>query len=101
MAPVSALASELTQDETQPLTLTNSQRAAIWEMLGNEATQTRSTRLNLHVGQIVPNRLSLQTLPNTVGNQVPAVRSYDYTMLNDELLIVDPSTKKIVAIIAD
>ncbi len=95
------MATELKQDETQPLTLTNSQRVAIWQMLGNQATQTSSTRSKPYVGQIVPNRLGLQPLPNSVSNQVPAVKSYDYAMLNNELLIVDPSTKEIVAIIAD
>jgi hypothetical protein len=95
------MATELKQDETPPLTLTNSQRVAIWQMLGNQEAQANSTRSKPHVGQIVPNRLSLQPLPNSVSNQVPAVKSYDYTMLNNELLIVDPSTKKIVAIIAD
>lgn len=95
------MAAELQQDETQqPLTLTNSQRVAIWQALGNQATQASSTT-KLRVGQVLPNGLSLDSLPNSVSNQVPAVKPYDYVMLNNQLLIVDPSTRKIVAIIAD
>ena len=94
------MVAELKQDETQqPLTLTNSQRVAIWRMLSNQASSTGIKQL--HVGQVVPNGLSLELLPNSVSSQVPAVKPYYYVMLNNQLLIVDPSTKKIAAIIAD
>lgn len=70
-------------------------------MLGNEPTQENSTGRNLHVGQVVPNSVSLQPLPNDITNQVPTLKAYGFAMLNNQLLIVDPSTKKVVAVVAD
>ena len=70
-------------------------------MLGSQPTQMSSAGFKPHLGQAVPNELSLLSLPNNVSNQVPAVRSYDYAMLNNQLLIVEPSTKKVVAIITE
>jgi hypothetical protein len=92
---------ELNQNAAQPLTLTNSQREAIWQMLGNQPTQANSTGHNLNVGQGVPNSVSLQALPSNVSDKVPMVKSYDYAILNNQLLIVDPSSKRVVAIVAD
>jgi len=93
-----AMTAELGQNEAQPLTLTNSQREAIWEMLGNQAGYTGP---NLHDGQVVPDEMILQALPNTISNQIPAVKTYDYTMLNNQVLIVHPVTKRILAVVAD
>ena len=95
------MAAELKQNAAQPLTLTNSEREAIWQMLGNQPMQANSTGLNLNVGQVVPNNVSLQALPNNVSGQVPPVKSYDYAMINNQLLIVDPASKKVVAIVTD
>jgi hypothetical protein len=87
--------------QAQPLTLTNTQREAIWQKLGHQPTQTNPTGHNLNIGQVVPNGLSLQALPGNISAQVPAVKSYDYAMLDNQLLIIDPSTKRVVAIVAD
>jgi hypothetical protein len=87
--------------EAEPLTLTNTQRQAIWQQLGSQSPQTDVASQNLNIGQAVPNGLSLRALPDDVSNRVPMVKAYDYAMFNNQLLIVDPSTKKIVAIVAD
>jgi hypothetical protein len=62
------MAAELKQNAAQPLTL---------QMLGNQPTRANSTGLNLNVGQVVPNNVGLQPLPNNVSGQVPTVKSYD------------------------
>jgi hypothetical protein len=49
----------------------------------------------------MPACLQLKSLPNSVSSQVPQVRSYHYAMVQNELLIVDPATKKIVIIITE
>jgi hypothetical protein len=51
------------------------------------------------VGEAVPSSIKLQPLPTNPSSQIPGVKSYDYALLQDELLIVDPSSKKIVDII--
>ena len=92
------MVAELKQNGAQPLTLTNSQREAIWQMLAN---QPNATGKSLNIGQVVPSSVSLQPFATSVSDQVPAVKSYDYTMLNNQLLIVDPASKKVVAIVAN
>jgi hypothetical protein len=87
--------------KAEPLTLTNTQRQAIWQQLGSQSPQTDVASQNLNIGQAVPNGLSLRALPDDVSDRVPMVKAYDYAMFNNQLLIVDPSTKKIVAIVAD
>jgi hypothetical protein len=52
------------------------------------------------IGETVPNSIMLQPPPASVSSQVPALNSYEYTILQSEVLIVDPSSKKIVDIIA-
>ena len=67
-----AMTAELGQDEAQTLTLTNSQREAIWEMLGNQVGYTGP---NLHDGQVVPDGIVLQALPKSISNEIPAVKT--------------------------
>jgi hypothetical protein len=38
-------------------------------------------------------------LPAKLSSQIPSVKSYDYAILQSELLIVDPASKTIVDII--
>jgi Protein of unknown function (DUF1236) len=90
-------ANEATQNDSnssQPLTFSNSQRLAIWRALGKQ-------QRNLNVGQVVPDNTNLQAVPDSVSNQIPAVKSDNYTTLNNQLLIVHPVTKRILAIITD
>ena len=49
----------------------------------------------------MPTSLQLKSLPNSVSRQVAQVQSYHYAMVQNELLIVDPATKKIVIIITE
>lgn len=87
-------------DEQSPLKLTVAQRAEIWRHLGNQATEN-APGFEPKIGEPVPTRLHLKSLPRNVSSQVPAVQPYEYAMLHSQLLIVDPSTKKIVAIITE
>ena len=70
-------------------------------MPGSHAAQGNSAGAELRVGQVVPDTASLHALPNGLSNQVPEINAYKYTMLHNQVLIVDPSTKRIIAIIAD
>lgn len=47
----------------------------------------------------MPSSIKLQSLPANLSSQIPAVKSYNYAMLQSDLLIVDPTSKKIVDII--
>ncbi len=53
------------------------------------------------VGATVPTSLQLKSLPGSISSQVPQVQSYDYAMVQRQLLIVDPTNKKITSIISE
>jgi hypothetical protein len=82
------------------LNLNSAQRKEIWQTVSNQATKgTPPGGFVAKVGEAVPNTVKLQSFPSVLSSQVPAVKSYEYAMLQNELLIVDPSSKKVVDII--
>jgi len=86
-------------DAQTALHLTASGRAAIWRSLGKDATDT-SIATGLKVGEAVPADQRLLPFDRHVRKKVPALKPYSYTLLQGEVLIVDPHSRKIVAIVS-
>jgi hypothetical protein len=86
---------------TRPgLSLTTAQRKLAWQDAGRNATaQKAPTGFMPRVGATVPNDVTLKPVPATLAQQVGALKSYDYALVKHELLIVDPSNKKVVDVI--
>jgi hypothetical protein len=74
-------------------------RAAIWQSLGKDATETQ-VAAGLEVGQAVPDPMRVLPFSKHLRKMVPAIRSYSYALVNGQVLIVDARTRKIVAIIS-
>ena len=51
------------------------------------------------VGWTVPQEVELVEVPETVVTEVPTVRSFRYFRWNDDVVLVDPSTRRVVQII--
>ena len=51
------------------------------------------------VGMTVPSEVELVEVPETVVTEVPAVRSYRYFRWNDDVVLVDPSSRRVVQVI--
>jgi hypothetical protein len=49
----------------------------------------------------VPQTTRFYAVPETVGVEVPAIRSYKYMMVNDRVVLVDPATSGVVGELAD
>jgi hypothetical protein len=82
------------------LNLTTSQQKEIWQGVNAHATKaTAPASFKATVGAAAPDSIKLQPLPTKVANEVPAVKSYDYAVLQDQVLIVDPSSRKIVEVV--
>lgn len=82
------------------LNLTSAQRQEIWQSVSKQAAkETTPAGFTAKVGEAVPSAVKLQALPSSLSSQVPAVKPYEYAMLQNQVLIVDPSSKKIVDII--
>ncbi len=54
---------------------------------------------SLSVGTVVPRDVRLQPLPAEVVEIVPQYRGYDFVLVKDEIVIVEPSTYKIVTVL--
>ena len=53
------------------------------------------------VGSELPAALELYMLPDTTLAQIPAAKLYKYTMVNDRVVLVDPTTMRVVDILAE
>lgn len=91
----------MTEGGQGALSLSTTQRAEIWKRLGSQQATNALPGFEPKVGATVPASLQLKSLPNSVSSQVPQVQSYNYAMVESQLLIVDPATKKIVSIITE
>jgi Protein of unknown function (DUF1236) len=82
------------------LSLTSTKRAEIWRSLSKGAMKT-SEPAGLNVGEKVPDTMHLLPFAHSLRKKIPAIRPYLYTLLQGQVLIVDPSTKKIVSIVGE
>jgi hypothetical protein len=83
-----------------PLSLTPAHRAEIWRHLSRDAMRA-SEPAGLKVGEAVPQTMHLLSFARRLRRRIPAIRPYFYTLLHGQVLIVDPASKKIVAIVEE
>jgi hypothetical protein len=80
--------------------LSNEQASRIGDTLWRTASPAQtSVNIDVNVGELLPGNLELMPLPPAVVSIVPEYRDYDYVVVHDEIVIVQPSTRKIVEII--
>jgi hypothetical protein len=84
--------------ERRNLFLTAAQRSEIWRTLRKQAGKTEEPE-GLNIGEVVPDTIHLLWFGHSLRKKIPAIRLYRYALLHDQVLIVDPRTKKIVSII--
>jgi hypothetical protein len=94
------LAAQPEDDRRRALSLSAEQRRAIWRALGSKAARTRVPS-GLHVGDQVPGTMNLLRFERGLRRDIPAVRGYRYALLKDRVLLVDPATRKIIAVIGE
>jgi hypothetical protein len=58
-----------------------------------------NVNFNISVGTVVPRSVTLHPLPATIVEVYPAWRGYRFVLVADEIIIIEPSTYKIVAVI--
>jgi hypothetical protein len=91
-------------DETKsgtPAALSSEQHAKIRDTLrGGEAQRLTNVRFPTTVGEVIPGTVHLYILPVSIVEYAPQYRGYEYILVGDEILIVDPRTLRIVAVIS-
>jgi len=66
---------------------------------GNAPRFTGNVDFDVRVGTRIPRSVHFVALPEDVVRIVPEYRGFDYVLVRDEILIIDPDTLEIVAII--
>ncbi len=77
--------------------LTAAQKTRIFETVIS-ASESRTTDNDVAVGDPVP-PVDLHPLPAEVLAQAPAARPYRYTIMADQVVLIDPQTLRVVDII--
>jgi cytoskeletal protein RodZ len=82
------------------VTLSNEQHVRIRDTLrGEKAEHLKNVQFAVTIGEAVPRTVHLYKLPVRIVEYVPEYRDYEYILVGDEILIVDPRTFRIVAVI--
>jgi hypothetical protein len=101
--PNSRMAPGTARDETKsgpPAALSTEQHAKIRDTLRIEKSERlASVPFSTKVGEAVPGTVHLYVLPVSILEYAPQYRGYEYILVGDEILIVDPRTHRIVAVI--
>ena len=62
-------------------------------------SSTQKVNINVRIGANLPGNVDVRPLPPSVVELVPEFRGYDYVVANDEIVIVQPSTRQVVEVI--
>jgi hypothetical protein len=86
--------------DAKELRLTEDQKTAIADAVRRERKKiTEPPKFVASVGAPVPPAIELYTLPDGVLTELPAAKSVKYTVMQDQLVLVDPTTMRVVDII--
>jgi hypothetical protein len=58
-----------------------------------------NVNFSVSVGTVIPRDVRLQSMPAEVVEIVPQYRGYNFVLVRDEIIIVEPSSYKIVAVL--
>lgn len=86
-----------TTETTGSITIAPEKRTIIRQQLGTSRPVTVRERVT--VGMTVPESVELQSVPETIVSEVPSVRGHRYFVYEDNVVIVDPQTRRVVTIV--
>jgi hypothetical protein len=84
---------------TDTVILSAAQRSAVWEDLSKKTTNQSVAGFDAAIGTFVPNTVKIEPLPSNVTASNPSLRPYDFAMVDQKLVIVDPSNKVIADVL--
>lgn len=95
----SSEAAQIEQTET-PLNLSDAQRQQIRQYFASKPGQRmQSANFSLAIGAAVPQDVPLQKLPPEISSAMGGYQGNDYVLVGDQLVIVDPSARRVVALV--
>jgi Protein of unknown function (DUF1236) len=84
------------------VSVNDQQRTRVFDTLrrDREFDQARTdVDIRVNVGERLPERVRPRPLPTDIVTIVPEYRGYDYTVVHDEIAIIDPRSREIVDVI--
>jgi hypothetical protein len=85
--------------ETPTLSLTPEQRRAIYAAVGYDKSKAAKKPFAAAVGADVPPMLELYALPDQVLAENRAADFYEYTLVQNKVVLVDPTRMRVVGVI--
>ena len=80
--------------------MTGEQKTKIREsMMGGNAPRVNNVNFSINVGTVVPSHVHVVAVPPLLVEYHPEWRGYRYFVVNDEIIIVEPGTLRIVAVL--
>jgi hypothetical protein len=67
---------------------------------GEKAERLNNVTFSISIGDEVPRSVHYYRLPSRIVEYAPQYRDFDYILVGDDILILDPRTHKIVAVIS-
>jgi hypothetical protein len=83
----------------QTLVLTQAQRRAIYAAATRNRTKPPQRRFPAEIGAEVPPMIELSPLPDEAVADNPTAKFYEYTMVQDRVVLVDPTKMRVVDVI--
>ena len=87
------------QPQSAPLKLSAAERQIIASKMWRNDVGAIPIGFEGSVGTIVPPAIKLQSLPQPVVDQIPTLKPLDYAKSRNQILIVDPLTRKVVGVL--
>jgi hypothetical protein len=80
--------------------LSQTQRTKIQAVIGHSsAARVTNVKFNVEVGVAIPRTIHVEVVPEDIVEIVPQFEGFDYIIVGDNILIIDPDTLEIVDII--
>jgi len=96
----SASKSTTGSSQSDTLNLSSSQQKTLWnDISANAAKQQAPSSFNATIGEALPSSLTSHALPSKAATDVPAAKDYQYVMMQNKLLLVNPSDKRVAEVI--
>ena len=85
-------------DQNRKLQLTPAQKATIFTTIRRTATRVTPppADVRIDIDAEVPSSIELYAFPDAVVKNLPAVKPYRFTIVNDMLVLIDPTSMKVI-----
>jgi hypothetical protein len=81
---------------SQKLELTPAERSAIYATVSKDKSKAAPQPFSTNIGADVPPMIELYSLPDQTVAENPAAKLYKYTMVENEVVVVDPTRMRVI-----